>query len=1464
MRRQLARFLFIFVIGTVAMVLGVVTSMTLTPPGRDLLARTVSQMLDRIVDGTVRVGAISGSFIYDLTLENLVVRDTSGALLADLPRARVTYRLPNLLAGQVVLSGIQLERPTIQLIKHRSGRMNYEEVLRIGKGSKGGKSPLVEFHNVHMNAGTLRIALPWNPPKSALTEMAVDSALRAERAKPGRVIEDSREGLRRVILLSDLATRISRLRIATPDRQPFTIDLDSLATRVNDPGVTLRNAVGRVRIRGDSAVFSLSRGALPDTRFSGGGAVTWPRDTILFDFQVISPQVNLEDLRWVSPKFPSMSGRGVLAAKSETGARTAYDIRDLHLRGVLGQVDGEMVTITDKRRGLGVRDMNLRLDELDLDAVRAYLDTLPFHGKVTGKLAGSGFLNALDLSLEWAFQDDSVAGMPLSTISGEGGVGATRDSGLTFTNFGVRQSDIDLGTVRRIAPAVIVPGRLTAVGTLNGPLRNVTFNGTAQHQDLDLPPSQLEGTVHLDTRFQTLGLGTDVSLDPLSFEGIRRGFPSLKTRGEVRGHLRTEGTLARLSVDASVSGQIGTIDAHGITTLQPPTWGAEDLLLRFSSLDLAALTGRKVPSSLNGEILVSGRTDTLAAPEGELRLALSRSRVREWTLDSVNAITGLHDSLIRLDTAYAVWKGARVGGSGTLGWAGPHDGRMAFTLAADSLIAFDSLLLAVTGQSRTNSVDNRPLSGTAQGGIRLAGSLDTLEMSGDLLVQNLEWQRISAPRVTGAFGWIGGQRPQLTASVSSDSITAQQWSLHQLGAQVRGWADSLEWSAGSGVGTDSRVEGAGRWWQREASQVAMFDSLSFTLPVHRYRLDETFAVTLSDSAPAVSPLTLRADDGSGIIQMGGRIPGSSEGSLALRVLGLDLHDVYGLLQRDTTTIAGALGLDLRVGGTAEAPTLRGTTTLDAARFGDFQAPFLQGVVDYADRKLEANLLLWRTGENVLQIETRLPLDLALRGAKQRRVDGPLSIHARGDSVDLGLLEALTPAVSKVRGTVSVDVNVGGTWDTPQFAGGVDIRDGAMSLPGLGVRYEGLRGRARFQGDSLVLDSLVLRSGGGRLGVTGSIRLVDFSRPVLDLGFRTDAFRALDVRNFLTFAGTGGLRLRGPLFQSTLTGDLTANSGVLYFADLVSKRIIDLEDPTIADLVDTTLLRSQNLSIGAKFQNRFLDSLTIQNLRVQLGSDVWLRSNEANIQLGGEVTLSKAGKTYTPSGTLDALRGSYTLKIGPVTRDFTVERGSVRYFGDLNAALDIRAVHVVRAVRGEEVPVIANITGTLYVPKVTLESTLNPPISETDLVAYLVTGYPANEAARLGQTNALETGLSYFSSALSSELERALIQDLGIPLDLIEIRPGVSGGRGAQALTQLAAGWQLGSKTFLTLNAGFCAENLGQFSYNNLGASLEFRFSREWSLQTSVEPTLTSCRRDFGITITNPYQIGSDILWEREF
>ncbi|MEZ0336302.1 MAG: translocation/assembly module TamB domain-containing protein [Gemmatimonadales bacterium] len=1465
MRRRIARFIFVFLLGFIAMILGVVTSMTLTPPGRALLARTVSRVLDRIVIGHVDVGAISGSFLYDLTLEDLVVRDTSGVLLADLPRVKVNFRLPNLLAGRVVLNGVQLDRPVIQLIKHRNGRMNFEEVLGLGKGKPGGTSPLVDFYNVRVVNGTLRIALPWKPDTALKTQIQRDSALDAERAKPGRIIEESPEGLRRVILFSDMTTRLARLRIATPDRQPFTADLDSLATRVNDPGVTIRDAVGRIRLRGDSAVFSLSRGALPDTRVSGGGAVTWPGGPILYDFQLTAPHVNLEDLRWVSPDFPSMTGSGVLAARSLSATRTEYDIRELHLRDDDQRIDGDLVAIVDKPRGLGFRDMQVTLRDLDLDAARAYVDSLPFFGTLSGTVAGSGFLDSMDVRLDWAFADERVPGNPITTIVGRGGVGATRDSGLTFTRFTVEKSDLDLRTARLVAPAVIIEGRLAATGTLDGPLSNVFFQGSAEHRDGGRPVSEITGLVHLDTRSDTLGLVTDVALEPLSFEGIRRAFPSLKAKGDVRGRFYGEGTLSRLVVNTELEGDIGNITATGFATMLPPKWGAEDLLLRFSRLDLAALTGRDLRTLLAGELRVTGSLDTLRAPEGDLQLALTRSRVREWVIDSVFGRGSLRDSVIRLDTAYAEWQGASAAGAGTLGWASPHTGQMQFSLVADSLIGFDSLLLAVTGMQRDTSPALVALGGSARGTVQLAGSLDTLDASGNLVVQELEFQQYRSPLVTAAFSWLGGRRPQVTATVSSDSIAVGNWVLRRTAGEVRGYADSLQWTLGSTVRDSTRLDGTGHWYERDGIPLLGVDTLLAALPSRAYRLMEPVVIALPDSAPpSVSPLTLYALDGSGTLRLAGTLPAKQPGQMSLEVLGLDLRDLYGLLQRDTTGVSGEVGLDLQVSGTAEAPLMRGTARVGAAKFGEFRAPFVQGVLNYADRRLDANLDLWRTGEQVLEVEAHLPVDLALQKVEDRRLPGPLSVRAHSDSVDLAILEALTPAVRQVSGQLAADVQVGGTWDDPRLQGQINIRDGAMTLPGLGVRFGSVRGGALLQGDSIILRDLALTSGGGKLVVGGSVRLEELARPIMDLAFRADQFQAMQVRNFITLTATGDLQLRGPVLGSILTGTLLANSGVIYFADLINKRVINLDDPTIADLIDTTLIGRDELAAG--FQNKFLDSLLIRDLRVNMGSDVWLRSAEANIQLEGDVRVSKSGQTYQPTGTLNAPRGSYTLIIGPVARDFTVTRGEVRYFGNLDAALDIEARHVVRPVRGDEIPVIAHIEGTLRQPKLTLESTFRPPISETDLVSYLITGYPANEATRLGQAGALETGLAYFSSVLSSELERALIQDIGVPIDLIEIRPGVATGAGTGSVTQLAAGWQIGRKSFVTLNAGFCPD-FSQFSYENIGASFEFRFSREWRMQSTIEPSIQSCTgltRLTSLVRENPYQIGFDILWEREF
>jgi len=167
--------------------------------------------------------------------------------------------------------------------------------------------------------------------------------------------------------------------------------------------------------------------------------------------------------------------------------------------------------------------------------------------------------------------------------------------------------------------------------------------------------------------------------------------------------------------------------------------------------------------------------------------------------------------------------------------------------------------------------------------------------------------------------------------------------------------------------------------------------------------------------------------------------------------------------------------------------------------------------------------------------------------------------------------------------------------------------------------------------------------------------------------------------------------------------------------------------------------------------------------------------------------------------------------------------------------------------------------------------VRPPVSETDLVSYLIAGAPLSQTGQGGQSLVGNALLSYALGAASSEIERALVSDLGLPIDLLQIRPIVGTGTGTTGgLTtafSVSAGKQLGSRTFVSLNAGFCPSSLSSFDYRNFGVGVEYRFSRQWKGQLVMEPALRYCgQTTLGSTLTSStlYQFGADLLWEREF
>jgi autotransporter translocation and assembly factor TamB len=319
-------------------------------------------------------------------------------------------------------------------------------------------------------------------------------------------------------------------------------------------------------------------------------------------------------------------------------------------------------------------------------------------------------------------------------------------------------------------------------------------------------------------------------------------------------------------------------------------------------------------------------------------------------------------------------------------------------------------------------------------------------------------------------------------------------------------------------------------------------------------------------------------------------------------------------------------------------------------------------------------------------------------------------------------------------------------------------------------------------------------------------------------------------------------------------------------------VVDIEAPWAATLIDTSLAATiRRERLGPQFESVFLDSLHIRGLELEMGSNVWLRSTEANIQLAGTARVNKEALDYILTGTLQAPRGVYRLAPIPgITRDFIVTRGTVQYFGtpDLDAGLDIEARYVVRPVdETDDLTIIARIGGTLLVPRLTLEAEQRQ-YSQSELISYLLFGQrdPLGASSAGGQAPGQRQEL--VRSALGTvfgELERTLVSDLGVPLDYLEIRPQARMGDPSTTLAgaQLAAGVQIGDRTFLGVKAGFCGGDPKIFTVDRIGASLQFRITPEWRLESSFEPFGCSAAN---VTINqNPMrQFGFDLLWEHRY
>ena len=1509
-----------------------VVSVTKTEYGREQIRRIVETGLEGRIQGTLYVGAIRGGFFTDIVIDSLEIRDADDSLFVATGPIRIDYDPRDILDKRILLSRVEIERPVVHITQFENGDWNWKQVFP--RGPARPKTPERNFgdfivaRNVSIVDGAFRLRLPWHPADS-LAGARRDSAIARNLARDDAEIRRVRGGFSRTYRWTELDAASSYVRLADPDSAGRFFAIDELSVVESDPPFRFSDVRGAVRILGDSVLLDLPHFELPGSRGAARGHIAWGDDKPMrWDLRIRGDEVDLADIAWIYPTLPREGGGSMrLRIRNDPANLRVMDyvITEMDVRADRSRLRGAM-TFAVGGPVLAVKDVDLVADPVNFDLLRTLGGgpfTVDWQGDLRGTVRGPGGpvnrFRVADARL--TFADAHVPGA-VSRFTGRGELDIYEPAFTVFRGFDVATDRLDLRTIQHLFPDFPRLGGIVAgSATLDSLWLDVRFrDGDVRHVDGPGAPSRATGSgrVTLAETFTTYDL--DLVADPVSLTTLARSYPALPFRGTMSGPLTVRGTLEQLDITARLAGAAGAVDVDGTFDVYEPGYGAiGEIAVR--DLDVRQLLGRPdLPATrLDARARPDLAGDSLATLAGALAIDIDRSDVDGTRVYPSRARLRFADGRVLVDTLRLETSAAQVVATGALGLRAGVVDSLAYVVTVDSLGGLRRWLAPGDAEGQLAALGNGfdpsvvafapadSLAGSIVSAGTLVGSVDSLAVRGRLEGRGLYVRGHRAQRLGGSYGGLDLlDHPRATATLDLDTLLVGGIRLSgaELSAQMlRPRQVTFSLHALSENGPQAVVGGildrAGDTTIVTLQDVSLLVRAGDDGRPRAWRLVRPGRLVAIGDDLALDTLVLTRS-GAGRLVVGGRLPTTGAVDLLVRADSLPLEDV-GLLAQRRDTLGGTLAFDARITGERAAPRMTASAALRGARFGDARLERLDARIRYAERRLQGELDLLRRDRVVLTARGEMPVDLALVAVEERLPDGAISATVRADSVELGVLEMLTPELQRATGRLDVDVSVGGTWERPRVDGRFAISNGEAGIPDLGIRLTGIAADVFLHGDSLHIRRFVARSGavrGDTAALTGFVRFDRLDEPVLGLRLATRGFTIVNRPRDARLVLTSNLALDGPMSQAFLSGGVTIVEGEVRIPELFTKQVVELDvnDPDFYQVVDTTLFA--NRSLVPQNSITLLDSLDAR-VTLSIGQDVWLRSEEANIQLGGDLSIRRTDPgrlggqpRLALSGALNANRGTYRLNLGVVQRTFDVDRGEIRFAGgsDLDPALDISAVHTVRQPASSprpDVRIRVDIGGTLESPTLRLRSDEGLPISESDLVSYLVTGAPGFGLASFGDRGGSASTVSSVllpsaGSVLASKIPAGLVDVLEVQtagLTASELTGG--GGQIARsavgriaAATRLSLGWQIGSRTFVSTNFGLCsfAGSVGDGDDvrldQTIGAKIEHRFNHGFSAEVSSEPATSAllCTGGDGIRGFAPTnrQFGFDLFKTWQF
>ncbi len=1475
--------------------------------GREKLRSAVEGALNNQFAGRVSVGRIDLPSWTTATAHDVVITDSAGAPFIAAPLVRGTWSLGDLWNKRVILDNVRAERAVIVLDRQPGKRWNWDAILFPDTTKRPhGPTPQfgdwVELRNVQLVEAKLTARSPyvvdsWRSAtaRDSLLALAMDDKLRAVvRKVPG--------GYQRITVLEHVTLNAPYARIKYPGKnsQLFQIASGSgIITPFQPPSLDLRGVSGTVEVNSDSVWFRNVQAQLPSSRASLSGQ--YNINTGNTDIVASAPQVVTDDWIWLVPLLPK-GGTGAIGdvRYSLRGFSSDVKLHDLSLALETARLNGTLDFGFDKD-DTRIDDVQIRLDALDTRLVKRLLPDveIPREGILSGTLVARGPLTGATIDGDFRFADRKAG--PLA-VRMRGIAGSVGDAALLTKNLRMDITPVPV----TLASEALAPlgGRIGGVVTVNGRTDGWLDTRLALVHRVDGLDSRINGTARVNITGFEPRVDAQLLFDPLSLKAMGRFAPALDLRGNAQGTLTLKGLLSDMAVNSALrvdsAGGLTVVGRFGVPTRGP---SFANVVLTADSLNLQQLVPKAIATVLVGTAQFDARGSTIESVDGRVMVDLRASQIDRVRVDTLTMLAEAHDGLLTLDTLFLSLGGTNGTGSGTFGLREGRTGELQLALAIDSLqrlrpyLPGDSALIAPTQaaiarsirRQRADSIDlarrteveraarglapialkivpptampGDSLSGSAKLTLTLRGWLKDISGVGALDAADLFVNGSNARSVELRPAW---------SHIGTDSSTAE------LKGDLRGMSvsgfrvDSVDVAAAYGWQRGQLATGAGQLAidvhlidstgialkgalvLDSATYTARVDSTSLTLPASQWSTVYPWRASWSKGRFTLDSLALETQ-GDARLQMDASIDTAGATNVTLAIRNTQLLDLADLGQT-VSPVDGRVSADLYVDGTAANPKISFLGAVRDVVFDSLPLPEFRARMNYADKKAVAYAEVRRPDQQPnARANATIPVDLALSGNPKRLLDLPFTGDIQLDSLPLDIIPALSAAVTDVKGQTVGRVQVRGTLpDNLTFDGNLQLRNGEAFIVAAELPIKGITGDLRFKGDSMVVDSLLARSGDGTIRMTGGVGLKRVSNPVFDLKMVARNARVLDGSQG-RISALADMTLTGAYDAALLEGSVRVREGVYRLAE--ERRVttvLNASDPAILGAVDSTEARQRGLVVPP---SAFLRGLRTQVV-ARIDRNVWVRSKEANVEIFTDGELQVAVNPVTGGVTLDGIvvteRGQYEF----LQKRFNIVRGSATFLGtsDLNPLLQAVAEVQIRPASQQAFAIRLNIGGTLLRPRLSLESDAQPPIPQTDLISYLAFG--SSSGTLLSQTGSGAGGglvgttaalanrqlSSLTLGALLNSVEGNVARALGADVLNItatgvapEVQNLLSGFSSFLLATEIEYGRYFSTRSYVVVTVNPARFAGGTSNILPVGLRWEYRLPRNYKLETTVGP-----------------------------